>query len=235
MRLGNTLSGLALAAFAVVGCDDGNYQDYSKAPLSEEHDHDHGHDHGGHAGKYGGHVLELDDTHSHHAEMVFDSATRDITLYFYGSEIGVGKPATELAFEIEKDGAEVVLEAKASPLEGETEATASRFVIAGGQLPEAIKSEEQLDGHFHVTVDGKELVGEFHAHSHDEHAHDDHGHAEGDHAHDEHAHGEGEAKAEHKDDDHKPAEEKSEAPAADAPKADAAPADAPAADAPKAE
>jgi hypothetical protein len=168
-------------------------------------------------------VLELDDTHGHHAEMVFDTATRDITLYFYGSEIGVGKPATGLAFEIEKDGAEVILEAKASPLEGETEATASRFVIAGSQLPEAIKSEEQLDGHFHVTVDGKELVGEFHAHSHDDHAHD------------EHAHGEGEAKAEHKDDDHKPAEEKSEAPAADAPKADAAPAEAPAADAPKAE
>lgn len=212
-----TLSGLALVAFAAVGCDDGNYQDYSKAPLSEGHDH--GHDHGGHAGKYGGHVLELDDTHGHHAEMVFDTGTRDITLYFYGSEIGVGKPATGLAFEIEKDGAEVVLEAKSSPLEGETEATASRFVIAGSQLPEAIKSEEQLDGHFHVTVDGKELVGEFHAHAHDEHAH-----------------GEGEAKAEHKHDDHKPAEAKSEAPAAEAPKADAAPAaDAPAADAPKAE
>jgi hypothetical protein len=149
--------------------------------------------------------------------MLFDNATRDITLYFYGSEIGVGKPATGLAFEIEKDGAEVILEAKASPLDGETEATASRFVVAGSQLPEAIKSEEQLDGHFHVTIDGKELVGEFHAHSHDEHAH-----------------GEGEAKAEQKDNDHKPAEEKSEAPAADAPKAEAAPAaDAPAVEAPK--
>jgi hypothetical protein len=241
MRFPTTLSGLALAAVFAAGCEEGSYQDYSKAPLSEghdhghDHDHDHGHDHGGHAGKYGGHVLELDDTHGHHAEMVFDKATRDITLYFYGSEIGVGKPATGLAFEIEKDGAEVVLEAKASPLEGETEATASRFVIAGSQLPEAIKSEEQLDGHFHVTVDGKELVGEFHAHSHDEHAHDDHGHAEGDHAHDEHAHGEGEAKAEHKDDDHKPAAEKSEAPSADAPKTEAAPAEAPAADAPKAD
>lgn len=235
MRYRMILPGLALAAFAAVGCDAGNYQDYSKAPLSDghdhghDHDHDHGHDHGGHAGKYGGHVLELDDTHGHHAEMVFDTATRDITLYFYGSEIGVGKPATGLAFEIEKDGAEVVLEAKALPMEGETEATASRFVIAGSQLPEAIKSEEQLDGHFHVTIDGKELVGEFHAHSHDDHAHD------------EPAHGEGEAKAEQKEDDQKPAEEKSEAPATDAPtpeapKSDAAPAaDAPTADAPKAE
>jgi hypothetical protein len=225
MRSGTLLAGVALAAFCAAGCDDGNYQDYGKAPLSDghdhghAHDHDHGHDHGGHAGKYGGHVLELDDTHGHHAEMVFDTATRDITLYFYGSEIGVGKPATGLAFEIEKDGAEVVLEAKASPLEGETDDTASRFIIAGSQLPEAIKSEEQLDGHFHVTIDGKELLGEFHAHSHDEHAHDDHGHAEGDHAHDEHAHGEGEAKAEN-DDDHKSAEEKSEAPAAEAPKAE---------------
>jgi hypothetical protein len=150
--------------------------------LSEAHDHGHDHDHhhghgeshSAHEGKHGGHVLELDDSHGHHAELVFDKATRDVTLYFYGSEIGVAKAATGLAFEIQKDGKDVVLEAKALPLDGETEATASRFVVAGSQLPEAIQSEEQLDGHFHVTIDGNEFIGEFHAHSHDDHAHDDH-------------------------------------------------------------
>ena len=115
-RSGNTLSGLALAAFAVVGCDDGNYQDYSKAPLSEEHDHDHGHDHNGHAwkvtaptGRYSqpprGNGFRFGHSR-HHAVLLM-------------ARLALGNAATELAFEIEKDGAEVVLEAKASPLEGE--------------------------------------------------------------------------------------------------------------------
>ena len=207
MRNGIWMAGLAAAAaaFCVAGCEDSGYKDYSKAPLSDAHDHDHDHDHDGHEGKHGGHVLELDDVHGHHAEMVFDNATRDITLYFYGSEIGVAKAATSLEFEIEKDEKEVALESKASPLDGETAEASSRFVIAGSQLPEEIKSEEQLDGHFHVTIDGKELVGSFHAHSHDEHSPD------------EHDHGHSEEKAEK---DAAPAEE-SKAPAADdAPKAE---------------
>jgi len=169
------MAGLALAAFVIVGCGDSKYQDYSKAPLSDQNAHAHNHDHGHeHEGKHGGHVLELDDAHGHHAEMVFDTATRDITLYFYGSEIGVAKTVSSLEFEIEKDGKETVLEAKASPLDGETEEASSRYVIAGSQLPEDIKSEEQLDGHFHVVIDGKELVGSFHAHSHDDHDHGEH-------------------------------------------------------------
>lgn len=181
MQTGKWLAGFALAAFGVVGCEDSSYQDYSKAPLSDQHAHDHGHehDHGHdhvheHEGKHGGHVLELDDVHGHHAEMVFDSATRDITLYFYGSEIGVAKIVSSLEFEIEKDGSETVLEAKASPLDGETEEACSRFIIAGSQLPEDVKSEEQLNGHFHAMIDGREFVGSFHAHSHDDHDHGDH-------------------------------------------------------------
>ncbi len=171
MKTGKWMAGFALAAFVVVGCEDSKYQDYSKAPLSDQSAHDHGHDHGEHVGKFGGHVLELDDAHGHHAELVFDTTTRDITLYFYGSEVGVAKAASSLEFEIEKDGKETELESKASPLEGETDGASSRFVIAGSQLPEDIKSEEQLEGHFHVTIDGKELVGNFHAHSHDDHDH----------------------------------------------------------------
>ena len=189
MQTGKWLASFALAAFSVVGCEDTSYQEYTKAPLNELHEHDHAHDHGAEAGVHGGHILEIDDAHAHHAEMVFDESSRDVTLYFYGGEVGVAKAASELTFEIERDGKEVVLESKASPLEGETEATCSRYVVAGTQLPEAIKSEEQLDGHFHVMIDGKEFTGAFHAHSHDEadHAHgdapqDDHTHGDAAHA-----------------------------------------------------
>lgn len=194
MRTGHYFSALAIVAWAVLvtpGCDDAGYDEFSKAPLNKAQDHEHDHDHGAHEGKHGGHVIELDDTHSVHAELLFDSATRDITLYFYGSEIGVAKAASELVFEIEQDGKELVLESKAVPLDGETAEACSRFTVAGAGLPEAIKSEEQLDAHFHVTIDGKEFVGELHAHSHDEHAH-----GEAEHKADEHATGDAEHKAE---------------------------------------
>jgi hypothetical protein len=223
MRNGKWMAGFAVAAFCVAGCEESSYEDYSKAPLSETAAHDH--DHGEHEGKHGGHVLELDDAHGHHAEMVFDKATRDITLYFYGSEIGVAKTATSLEFELEKGEDEVELESKASPLDGETPEACSRFVIAGSQLPEEIKSEEQLDGHFHVTIDGKELVGSFHAHSHDEHGHaQDDPHAKDEHAHEgEKATGEKSGDAAHGDEktspDAAPAEEAKPAAAEEAPKA----------------
>lgn len=162
-------------ASVMSGCGGSDYQDYSDAPLSDGHDH-HDHDHGVHSGVHGGHVLELDDAHGHHAEMVFDKETRDITIYFYGSEIGVAKPASELIFELNVAGDEQVLKAVRSPLEGESEESCSRFVVAGTQIPESITSEAQLDGHFHVTINGKEYVGEFHAHSHGNHGGSDHGH-----------------------------------------------------------
>ena len=202
MHSGHMFSALGLASWVVLGvsgCEDADHVEYGKAPLSESHDHDHG----AHEGKHGGHVLELDDAHGHHAELLFDEATRDITLYFYGSEIGVAKAASGLIFEIEQDGKEVVLESKAAPLDGETAESCSRYTITGAGLPESVKSEEQLEGHFHVTIGDKEFVGELHAHSHDEHA------AEG-HAHD----------ADHKEGVH-PDHKDGDAPAADAPASDA--------------
>lgn len=185
MRSVKWFTWIAMAIGLAVGCEDSGYQDYSEAPLSDTHAHahEHGHEHGtsGHPGIHGGLVLELDDAHGHHAELVFDKATRDVTLYFYGREIGVAKAATGLAFEVEKDDKEVVLTATPSPLEGETPETCSRYVIAGGQIAESVTSADQLSGHFHVTIDGSEFVGDLpghhaadhdHSHAHEEKAQD---------------------------------------------------------------
>ncbi len=178
MRNGYWIVSLAIAMFGIVGCDDTNYQDYKKAPLSEGHDHDHDHDHG-HAGKHGGHVLELDDAHGHHAELVFDAATRDITVYFYGAEVGAAHAASDVTLELHEGDAHKPVASKPMPLDGETAETASRWVFAGTDVPAAIKSEEQLDGDLSATMDGKQFVAELEPHSH-EHgdAHDDHDHAE---------------------------------------------------------
>lgn len=171
MRSVKWCSSVVMAISLAAGCEDSGYQDYSDAPLSDSRAHDRGHGHGasGHSGKHGGVVLELDDAHGHHAELVFDKATRDVTLYFYGREIGVAKAATGLAFEVRKDDQEVVLGATPSPLEGEAAETCSRFVIAGSQLSESITSLDQLAGHFHVIINGKEFVGTLPGHGDADH------------------------------------------------------------------
>ena len=122
---------LSLATFLWTACGSehkpGDGHDHgTEAPAAEG-------EHAEEAGVHGGHILEIDDAHAHHAELVFDNSTRDVTLYFYGGVVGVAKVATELEFEIEKDGKEVALESKASPLDGETESSCSRFIIAGSQ------------------------------------------------------------------------------------------------------
>lgn len=206
---------------AITGCGSSEYNDYSDAPKSDSSASGHSHAEG-HAGAHGGEVIEFDAAHAHHAELVFDEQTRDLTLYFYGAEIGEAQPAEDLDFHLEGDGEEIHVDCTASPLDGETDETASRFVVAGSTLPEEVTSLHDLEGHFHVTMDGQDFVGSFghHHHDHDEdheeHGdHDDHGdhdedgedHSddhddEADHDHDEDGHDE-----DH-DDDHGDGEEK---------------------------
>lgn len=190
------LTGAALFVTGCTGSED--YQDYQQAELSDNTDDDH---HGGHAGVHGGHVLEVGDTHQYHAELVFDADSRDITVYFYGSEVGTAAPAKDFVFELDTDTGEVELESTASPLDGETSDTASRYVIAGANVPAEITGEEQINGHFHVSLGGEEYAVSMTAHSHDHEGHGDHD-EHGDHGHEDHeSHGEGEHE-EHGDGEH---------------------------------
>lgn len=117
-------------------------------------------------GPHGGHVYKIGKSGEYHAEMVFEPDSRNITLFFSGSDSGKPWPASDIIFEPEVDGRPVILKAIPSPLEGETPETCSRFIIEGRTLPEKIVQEEQLEGHFHVTFDGKEFQTIFFAHSH---------------------------------------------------------------------
>lgn len=181
----------AALAFSLVvllnGCaDDDGFQEYASAPVSDSHDHDHGHGHG-HEGAHGGHVFELDDAHGHHMELTFDQETRDITLYFYGAEIGTGVATTGVSLHLEGD-TETELSAEAVPAEGETPESSSVFRIAGSSLPEGITGEEQLNGHIHATIAGEEFAADLVAHSHDDHDHGHEGHGHDDDHHDDHEH-----------------------------------------------
>lgn len=110
---------------------------------------------------HGGQLLEIGDTREFHAELVFDSTTRNITLYFYGAEIGTPHPASELIFEPEVGGNAVILAADPSPLDGESTETCSRYVVPGNSLPSEITATDQLEGHFHVTLNGTEYEKDF--------------------------------------------------------------------------
>ena len=180
---------------ALAGCgQSGEFQDYKKAELSPATEHDH-HDHGEEAGIHGGHIIEIGDTHGIHAEMAFDKESRNITLYFYGATIGEAKVASGLEFELGEGDSESSLEVSPSPLDGETAEMSSRFVISGMTLPKEITSEEQLNGHLHVTIDGQEYVASFHAHTHDDHAGHDHENGESIHSEHDHAEHDGHDKA----------------------------------------
>lgn len=177
------------SCLAILGCDsseDGTT--YEDAPLSEKHEHDHAHE-----GAHGGQVIEFDAAHAHHAELVFSEESRDITLYFYGAEIGEAHAAEGLVFELEQGDEEEHLDVTASPLEGETEETASRYVVAGADVPDYVKSADDLHGHFHVTLDGTDFRGSFgedhHDHDHGEEGHDDHDEHHDDHEDGEHEEG----------------------------------------------
>ena len=179
MRSGYWLAVIAMAACGTSGCEDANYQDYSQAPLSAGHDHEHEHDHG-EVGKHGGHVLEFDDAHAYHGELTFDSATRDVTVYFYGAEVGAAKAAQGVTLSLHDGDAHKDLAAKPMPLEGEADETASRWVISGADLPVSIRSEEQIDGHLEASLDGKEFSYALEPHTHDHGDHAEHDHADRD-------------------------------------------------------
>ena len=144
-------------------------------------------------GPNGGHLIELG-AHEYHAELVMEPETRKISIFLFGHELDEILPiaAEDIVLELEDGEEEIVLTLTPDPLEGETE-KASRFSVAGTEVPENLDDIEKLHGHFHVDIAEKEFVGEL-SHDHGDHDHGDHDH--GDHEH------EGDDDHEEEDDDH---------------------------------
>lgn len=171
-----TLALLALTLF--VGCpaqEDGvKYSDAEANTDTHGHDHDHGH----HDGPHGGHVIELTDDHTVHAELTFDKAGPKITVYILGEDVETPLPVAidAVHLDLEGDGdEEIEVALTPAPLEGEADGTSSVFVAEGDQVPAGIDDIEKIHGHLHVTVDGNELEGDIeHDHDHDEHDHEGH-------------------------------------------------------------
>ena len=167
MRMYGWVFGLAVTAGYVVGCNNQQattpYADAEVAPADhDEHEHHH-------EGPHGGHIVELAGDHSVHGEFVLDTEGKVARLYLYGEDLKTPVQATAVTFHAEGDNGEEQ-EVTMEPAGGAE--SASEFTASIDQLPSG--DIEQLFGHFHVTVDGKELSGDL-AHDHD-HDHEGHSH-----------------------------------------------------------
>lgn len=169
MRMHVWVFGLAVTAGYVVGC---NNQE-ATTPYSEAEDAAAGHDEHEHhhEGPHGGHVIELSDDHSVHGEFVVDNEAKVARLYLLGEDLKTPVKGTAVTFHAEGESGEEV-EIAMQPA-GEAE-SASEFTAPLTELPSS--DIEQLFGHFHVTIDGKEVEGSLehdHDHAH-EHEHEEH-------------------------------------------------------------
>lgn len=167
MRMYGWVFGLAVTAGYVVGCNSQQggtpYGEAEQAPAShDEHEH--------HEGTHGGHVVELSKDHTVHGEFVVDAEGKVARFYVTGEDLKTPVEATAVAMHVEGDnGEEQTVEFE--PAGGGDKG--SEFTAELDKLPTS--DVEQLHGHFHVTVDGKELSGDL-AHDHD---HEGEEHAEG--------------------------------------------------------
>lgn len=187
---GAAICGLGLALF--VGCSSGDEtrtfdEKDSQASADAEHAHDHDHAHG----PNGGHILEVGEE-QYHMEVLFDDKNRTLTAFILGPDAKTPYPIAgeSIDFDMEIGDKEHEIPLAAKPLDGEKDGKSSRFVAEGKAVPESIKKESDLNGHFHLDV------GDNHFHvdlKHDDHGHGDHDH--GDHKHDDHDH------ADHKHDE----------------------------------
>ncbi|MBT4864893.1 MAG: hypothetical protein HON53_07245 [Planctomycetaceae bacterium] len=163
----------------LAGCNSGDDGDYQALPENQPEVVAPAHDHSHESGPNGGHLIELGEEEEYHAELVFDGETRVTTIYILDGHAKSPVPikATELELHLEGEGDETELMFAASPLESDGQDMSSRFVLDAENLPESIKDEEEIKGHLHIEIDGKNFNGELeHDHDHEEgdgHAHDD--------------------------------------------------------------
>lgn len=131
-------------------------------PVEEHHHPEHG--------PNGGHIVILGD-HKHHAELVFDATSRDVTVYLLEHDMATATPVADATLTFKPEGGEPIA-FTSSPKEGEPEGQSSRFTFTGDKLPEAVKTEEDLHGSLELATGGQTHAGEI-GHDHDH----DHGHA----------------------------------------------------------
>ncbi len=128
-----------------------------------------------HVAPHGGHLIEVG-SHQFNVEVLFDAATKDLTLYVLDAHAENPLPVAkaDLLFELEHGTDEEVIDLTPVPQSGDPEGKASKFTASGNEHLKEVADIEGLHAHVHLTVDGKEYEGELshgdeagHEHDHD--------------------------------------------------------------------
>ena len=156
---------LGLPLVTLVGCPPSAETD--SAPVTDADAGDYVEDAGdvhAHTAKYGGEMIEVGE-HEYSLETVEKDGKLMVYVMDAHHENAVTVAPADIELELDKpDGDEVELEGEAL---NEADGMASEFAFA---LPEGMDTLEGADGHFHLTVAGKEYHVDLHAH--DDHDHD---------------------------------------------------------------
>ncbi|WP_417383088.1 hypothetical protein [Gimesia sp.] len=169
----------ALALFTgCAGQEETRTFDEKDSHASAEAEHAHGHDHGHEHGPNGGHLLEVGEE-QYHVEVVFDNDKRMLTAFILGPDAKTAYPIAgdSIDFDMEIGDKEHEIPLAAKPLEGEKDGKSSRFVAEGKAIPESVKAESDLNGHFHLDIGDNHFHvdlshGDHAGHDHSEHDHD---------------------------------------------------------------
>lgn len=182
---------LALLSAVLIGCGDpdGEVSEVQESDVHAAHDEAAASEHK-HTAPHGGHLIPLGD-HEYNIEMVFAAESRELHAYILG---GHAEKVVQLDLESfdfdqeDEEGNEVEITLTANPQEGDEAGMASRYTAKGEAIPEGIKDIEDLHGHVHIEIDGKQYTGDL------DHDHED---GEGHHEKD----GDGHKDSSHKDGD----------------------------------
>ena len=171
---------LALLTTVLIGCGDPE-DEVSEVQESDVHaanDEAAASEHV-HTAPHGGHLIPLGD-HEYNIEMVFTAESRELHAYVLGghAEKVVQLDLESFDFDQETDEGELEITLTANPQDGDKDGMASRYTAKGEAIPGGIKDIEDLHGHVHIEIDGKQYTGDLeHDHGEEGHGHDKDGDA----------------------------------------------------------
>ena len=171
---------LALLTTVLIGCGDpdGEVSEVQESDVHAANDDAASSEHV-HTAPHGGHLIPLGD-HEYNIEMVFTAESRELHAYVLGghAEKVVQLDLESFDFDQETDEGELEITLTANPQEGDEDGKASRYTAKGEAIPEGIKDIEDLHGHVHIEIDGKQYTGDLeHDHGEEGHGHDKDGDA----------------------------------------------------------
>ena len=167
---------IALLSVTFIGCADpeGEVIEVQTTDVAKANSEAAGSEHH-HTAPHGGHLIPLGD-HEYNIELVFSAEPRELHAFILGGHATkkIGLDLESFDFDQEdSEGNEVEISLTANPQEGDAEGLASRYTAQGDAIPDSIKDLEDLSGHVHIEIDGKEYTGDL-DHDHGDHGHDDH-------------------------------------------------------------